>query len=149
MKKIPKIFSLRVLATIALIFSMTFMAVAPATVFASGNGNNTQGGDGENTCGEDENSGTGKTSFTWGNNDDCTTANDIISTVFRLLSSLVAIAVVGGIAWGAFLYSSSSGEPAKAQQGISYVVNSVIGLLFFIILYALSNWLVPGGISLL
>jgi len=83
-------------------------------------------------------------SFDWGT--DCVDAPGLINIVFGVLASLVGIAVVAGISWGGMLYATSNGNSAKAQQGITTIVNAVIGLLIFIFLFAITNFLVPGGI---
>lgn len=89
------------------------------------------------------------TSFNWGvSSTGCGGADttNLISTVFKVLAGIVGIAVVGGISWGGMLYTTSNGNSAKAQQGITTIVNAVIGLLLFIFMFALTNFIVPGGI---
>lgn len=85
-----------------------------------------------------------KTSFNWGA--DCAKTDTLISMVFKLLAGVVGVAVVGGIAWGGMLYTTSNGNASKAQAGVTTIVNSVIGLLLFIFMFALTNYIVPGGI---
>lgn len=85
-----------------------------------------------------------KTSFNWGNS--CAKTEHLLGTIFKLLAGIVGVAVVGGIAWGGMLYTTSNGNSAKAQQGITTIVNAIIGLFLFIFLFALTNFLVPGGI---
>lgn len=87
---------------------------------------------------------TAQTSFNW--NAACATTNDLVATVIKTLAAVVGVAVVTGIVWGGMLYASSNGNQAKAQQGISVIVNAIIGLLLFIFMLALTNFLVPGGI---
>jgi len=70
----------------------------------------------------------------------------VLLTVINFLAIGVGIAVVGGIVYGAVRYITSDGNAAQAQQGISIIVNSVIGLLLFIFMYAIINFLVPGGL---
>lgn len=82
---------------------------------------------------------------------DCDTngGNPVISLVLQVINFLavgVGIAVVGGIIWGGLLYASSNGDSSKAKQGITTIVNAVIGLLFFMFMYALINFIVPGGL---
>lgn len=97
-------------------------------------------GNGDGECAE-----AADLSFDWGGGD-CTNARELITLGFRLLAGIVGIAVVGGITWGGILYTTSNGNASKAQQGITTIVNSVIGLLLFIFLFALANFLVPGGV---
>lgn len=70
----------------------------------------------------------------------------LLIVVINFLAVGVGIVVVGGIVWGAIQYISSNGNASKTQQGVSYIVNSVIGLILFIFMYALINYLVPGGL---
>lgn len=73
----------------------------------------------------------------------------VMSLVLQIINFLaigVGIVVVGGITYGALLYTTSNGDSSKAQQGITTIVNAVIGLLLFIFTYAIINYLVPGGV---
>lgn len=75
--------------------------------------------------------------------------NPIVSMLLEIVNFLavgVGIAVVGGIIWGGMLYASSNGDASKTKQGITVIVNAVIGLLLFIFMYAMINFLVPGGL---
>jgi hypothetical protein len=86
-----------------------------------------------------------KTSFKWAA-DGCADTTDLINTVIKFFSAIVGLAVVGGIMYGGFLYATANGSSSKTQQGIAVIVNAVIGLLVYIFLFALTNFLVPGGI---
>jgi hypothetical protein len=71
---------------------------------------------------------------------------NLLLDIINFLAVGVGIAVVGGIIWGGMLYASSNGDSTKAKQGVTTIVNSVIGLLLFIFTFALVNFLVPGGL---
>jgi hypothetical protein len=58
----------------------------------------------------------------------------------------VGIAVVGGIAWGSYNIISANGNAGKSEEGMNIIMNSLIGLLLFIFMYAAINFLVPGGL---
>lgn len=58
----------------------------------------------------------------------------------------VGLAVTGGIVGGSYLYISARGNAGQAQKGQDMIVNSVIGLLLFIFMYAILQFLIPGGI---
>ena len=70
----------------------------------------------------------------------------VIVMVINFLAIGVGIAVVGGIVWGSLWYTTANGNAGQAQQGISIIVNSVIGLVLFLFMWALINFLVPGGL---
>ncbi len=81
----------------------------------------------------------------------CDTSKDnpILSIVLQVVNFLavgVGIAVAGGITWGGFLYTQANGNSGKTQEAVTVITNSIIGLLAFIFMYAIINWLVPGGL---
>lgn len=80
---------------------------------------------------------------------DAAGGNPIMNLLVEVLNFLaigVGIAVVGGIVFGGITYIRSNGNSSVAQQGITIIVNSVVGLLLFIFMYAIINFLVPGGL---
>lgn len=58
----------------------------------------------------------------------------------------VGLSVVGGITFGSYMYITARGNAAQAQKGQNTILNSVIGLLLFIFMYAILQFLIPGGI---
>lgn len=74
------------------------------------------------------------------------TTTSLLLTILNFLAVGVGIAVVGGIVFGGLRYATADGNASNAQQGITFIVNSVIGLLLFIFMYAIINFLVPGGL---
>jgi len=70
---------------------------------------------------------------------------ELIGQIVNFLAIGVGIAVVGGIVYGAIIYTTSNGEPAKTKQAVTIIVNAVIGLVLFIFAYAIMNFLIPGG----
>lgn len=88
-----------------------------------------------------------KTAFRFGNCDPSSTGvKCLIQEVITFLSIGVGIAVVGGIAFGGVTYATSQGNPSKTSKGITIIVNSVIGLVLYLLLFAITNFLVPGGV---
>lgn len=97
-----------------------------------------------------------ETSFAWGGkncfpkkNKDGSLNNPIfvaLLTLFNFLAIGVGIIVTGGIVFGAIRYITSNGNSSQAQQGVTVIVNSVVGLLLFIFMYAILNFVVPGGV---
>lgn len=93
-------------------------------------------------CGETQ------TYFDWGCKDASgkdTGINGLLWTAFQWLSAGVGIAVIGGIVYGAILYISSSGNAAQTKKGIGIVIHAGIALLLYGSMWAIVNWLVPGG----
>lgn len=57
----------------------------------------------------------------------------------------VGVLCVIGVVLGGIVYITAGGDTGRTKQGITYIVNSVIGLVIFIFLFMLLNFLVPGG----
>ena len=114
------------IATVAIVF------VAPVAMAASC---------GKNTSGKDI-----QTTIDYGCSGSGSGVLQLLIVFVNFMAIGVGVAVVGGIVFGALRYTSANGNAAHAQQGITYIVNSIIGLLLFIFLYALVNFLVPGGL---
>ena len=80
----------------------------------------------------------------------CDATTDPVSaiaiTVINFLAIGVGIAVVGGIVFGAIRYTSANGNASQAQQGIQIITGAIIGLVVFIFMYAILNFLIPGGV---
>lgn len=75
------------------------------------------------------------------------------STIFALLKGLlqimtagVGIAAVGGIAYGALLYTTAENKPEQTKKAIGIITNVVIGLVAYAFMGLLLNFLIPGGI---
>lgn len=62
------------------------------------------------------------------------------------ITALVAVAVVGGIVYGGFLYMTAQDNSGQTQKGITVIINSVVALILWIFAYVVINFLVPGGL---
>lgn len=72
--------------------------------------------------------------------------NDYVNPIIKVLTAMVGVAAVISIIIAGIQYSASaddSGMVAKAKQRI---FNVIIGLVAYVFLLALLNYLVPGGI---
>lgn len=86
-----------------------------------------------------------KTSVDFGCDPTTDPVSAIVIAVINFLAIGVGIAVVGGIVFGAVRYTSANGDTSQSQQGIKIVVGAIIGLVLFILMFAILNFLVPGG----
>lgn len=79
-----------------------------------------------------------------------TGSNESISSMVLVFVNYLAmgagIAVVGGLAWGGFIYASAGGDSGKVKEAKNIIINSIIGLVTFFLMYAAANFLVPGGL---
>lgn len=90
---------------------------------------------------------TPKTSFAFGS---CGTDNVgircMMVEILKFLSIGVGLAVVGGIITGGIVYSTSEGNPSKTQSGIKIISNSILALVLYFLMFAIINFLIPGGV---
>lgn len=66
--------------------------------------------------------------------------------ILRFLATGVGIAITISIVIGGIQYMSSRGNPQATQAAISRITNAVIALVLFILMAAILNFLVPGGL---
>lgn len=72
--------------------------------------------------------------------------SDLVTEVMHFLTGLAGIAVVVGIMMGGIKISTAQGNAGQLEQGIGMIVNSVVGLILYILMFAIINFMVPGGI---
>lgn len=71
---------------------------------------------------------------------------ETIITIINFLSFGVGIAVVGMIVFAGIQYITSGGVPQKIDAARSRITNAVIALVLYIFMYAIIQWLIPGGL---
>jgi uncharacterized protein (UPF0303 family) len=71
---------------------------------------------------------------------------DILMTILNWLAVGVTIAVVGGVIYGAVLYTSAAGNAEQAKRAMGVIRNAFVALLLYFAMWAILNWLVPGGL---
>ena len=118
---------------VATTLSMTALLAFPAVSFAA-------------SCGNDKDGKPITTSIDYGCKGPGDGITQIALVAVNFLAIGVGIAVVGGIVWGAIRYITANGNAAQAQQGVSIIINAIIGLVLFIFMFAIINFLVPGGL---
>lgn len=81
--------------------------------------------------------------------DACVTDNPItklLLTVVNFLSALIGIIVIAVIIVAGIQYTTSGGNPQAAAQAKKRIINAVTALVAFFFLFAILQWLIPGGI---
>ena len=71
---------------------------------------------------------------------------DIIKQVIKILTAGIGVAAFGAVVYGAFLYTTSEGSPDKVKKAREVWTNTVIGLLMFAFMVAITNFIIPGGV---
>ena len=64
----------------------------------------------------------------------------------KFLAPLAILAVVIGLVWGGIQYSVAGGDATKVAAAKAEIGSALLGLVAFILLYALLDWLIPGGL---
>jgi hypothetical protein len=67
-------------------------------------------------------------------------------SILKVISGLAGLATVGGLLWGGILYITARANASQVEKAKMVMVNSVIGLLLFIFMYAILQFIVPGGV---
>ena len=70
----------------------------------------------------------------------------ILILAINILTAGVGIAAIGGIIYGAVLYVSAGGSQEQVKKAITAFTNVGIGVVAYALMWALLNFLVPGGV---
>ena len=76
-----------------------------------------------------------KTEFWW-----------LLGFLLDIAIGLVGVVAVGGIVWSAIMYATAADNTSQTQQAKEIIREVVIGLIVSICIYALLQYLIPGGI---
>lgn len=71
---------------------------------------------------------------------------NVIKIVIKIMAAGVGVLAVGAVIFGAILYTTSEGSPDKLSKARTVWINTVIGLLLFAFMVAITNFFVPGGV---
>lgn len=69
-----------------------------------------------------------------------------INPLIQVLSALVGMAAVISIIYGGIQYVTSAGDPQRAEAGKKRIIESLIGLAAFLLLYGFLQFVMPGGV---
>lgn len=70
----------------------------------------------------------------------------LLLIVLNVLTGLVSIAAVGGLVYGAIMYASAQDNAGQVQEAIGIIRNVIIGIVIYIGMFALLQYLIPGGV---
>jgi hypothetical protein len=70
----------------------------------------------------------------------------LLITFVQFLSVGIGFAVTGGIIWGGIVYMTARANPNQVQKGIEIIRNAILGLILFIFMYAVLEFVIPGTI---
>lgn len=86
--------------------------------------------------------------FTCGLGDSLETSGiwSVVTIILNIVVSLITILAVGGIVWGALRYASSQDNAGQQQEALTFIRNVVIGLVLFLLMWSIMQYIIPGGI---
>ncbi len=116
--------------------AMVIAGAAPTTVSALTCGGAETSIIGGEVCKDAKDNGTGDQSAIWA----------ILILVLNIMTAGVGVAAVGGIVYGAVLYSSAGDKADQTKKAIGIITNVVIGIIAYAFMYLILNFLIPGGI---
>lgn len=70
----------------------------------------------------------------------------LLKGILQFMAAGVGLAVVGGIIWGGYLFLTARGNSGQVEKGIEAIRNAIIALFLFLFMFAILNFLIPGGI---
>lgn len=68
-----------------------------------------------------------------------------LNVIVNVLAGVVGVGAVLMVIWGGIQYITARDNAQAVQSAKEKIINVVIGLAVFIFLYALLQWLIPGG----
>ncbi|MDB5177180.1 MAG: rane protein of unknown function [Candidatus Saccharibacteria bacterium] len=71
---------------------------------------------------------------------------DVLRIAISVLTVIIGVAAVGGIAWAAVIYAKAEDNASEVSEARTLIRNIVIGLLLYGFLVGIINWLVPGNV---
>ncbi len=70
----------------------------------------------------------------------------ILLLAINILTAGIGIAAIGGIVYGAILYTSAGGSPEQVKKATTIITNVVIGVVAYALMFSGLNFLIPGGL---
>ena len=70
----------------------------------------------------------------------------ILLTTINILTAGVGVVALAGIVYGSILYTSAGGSQEQVKKAMGIFTNVVIGIIAFAGMWALLNFLIPGGV---
>ena len=70
----------------------------------------------------------------------------ILLLVINILTAGVGVAALGGLIYGAVLYTASGGSPDQIKKARTIFTNVVVGIIAYAAMFALLNFIIPGGV---
>lgn len=70
----------------------------------------------------------------------------LLKFAIQIMTAGVGILAVGGIVYGSILYTTAGGSSEQVKKAVGIITNVAIGILAYGLMFALLNFLIPGGL---
>lgn len=70
----------------------------------------------------------------------------LLVMVINIMTAGIGVLAVGGIVYGAILYTTAEDKADQVKKATDIITNVVIGLVLYALMWATLNFLVPGGV---
>jgi hypothetical protein len=70
----------------------------------------------------------------------------ILKNVLKIMNIGVGIAAVGGLGYAGLLYTTAADSADQTKKAIGIIRDVIIGLIAYVMMFVLLNFLVPGGV---
>ena len=70
----------------------------------------------------------------------------LLMLAINILTAGIGVSAVGGIIYGAVLYTTSGGSLDQVKKALQIIQNVAIGLVMYALMYAFLNYIIPGGL---
>ena len=70
----------------------------------------------------------------------------LLVLTINILTAGVGLAALGGIVYGAILYTSAGGSQEQTKKALGIITNVVIGVIAYALMYTGLNFIIPGGV---
>lgn len=71
---------------------------------------------------------------------------DILNMVLAVVTTGVGIAAVGSIVFAGVMYITARDNAAQVSKAKTMIMNTIIGIIAYILMWAFLEWIIPGGI---
>ncbi len=70
----------------------------------------------------------------------------LLILAINILTAGVGIAAIGGVVYGAVLYTTAGGAQEQVKKAVTVLTNVAIGVVAYALMWSLLNFLIPGGV---
>lgn len=70
----------------------------------------------------------------------------LIIFIIQVLTALIGFVAVGILAYAGFLYATAQNNDSQVKKAKDMILNVVIGLVLYTLMWSFAQWMIPGGV---